>query len=394
MTADILIVGGGIGGGVLAELLGRAGKEVVVLEKSTERPRWTRPEILWPATVQRLFSLHSRGEWEKEAMLPLQAVQIFNGQRFVTGISRQNFDDARVQPWSTDPNLTRETLLNSSAFEVRRGVEVTEVLKENGRVVGVRAQKIGNAETFEVLAAWTIGDDGRDSVVRRACGLDLNTRAIPVDGFCFKFDWPALFPSGCVHAFPNFNGGRSGILAWGGLPLPNGKGAGIVGVSSDKFNACPPEEAWAELRAIHPAIQEVVGDRKFPADFGHIRSFRWGHATRYGVPGAVLMGDAAHPVSPAGGQGANMSVADAGVLAELLSQNSPDVIERYERRRRPANTGSIRPTRLLSFVLNLPRWCRPTPSLFKFVAGIANRDAIKRRGLRFVSTAFLERSES
>jgi len=42
-----------------------------------------------------------------------------------------------------------------------------------------------------------------------------------------------------------------------------------------------------------------------------------GHAPRYGAAGAVVMGDAAHPVSPAGGQGANMSIADARALAEL-----------------------------------------------------------------------------
>ena len=391
MTADFLIVGGGIGGAVLAELLGRAGRRVVVLEKSTERPQWTRPEILWPATIERLFSLRPRAEWEREAILPLQGVVAFNGQRFVTAISRQTFDSAQVQPWSADPNQTRELLLNSNSFEVRRGVEVTEVLKENGRVVGVHARKVGGAETFEVLAAWTIGDDGRDSVVRRACGLEMKTRLIPIDAFCFKFDWPALFPTGCVCAFPNLKGGDCGILAWGGPPLPNGKGAGMIGVFSKKFNRCSTDEAWAELRAIHPIIDEMVGGRKFPDDFGHIRNFRWGHARRYGVSGAVLMGDAAHPVSPAGGQGANMSVADANVLAELLSENSTVVLEQYERRRRPANSRSIRPTRTLSLIMNWPGWCRPAPAFFKRLASLADYDAVKRRGLRFVSTAFLER---
>lgn len=391
MTADLVIVGGGIGGAVLAELLGRAGRKVVVLEKATGPPPWTRPEILWPATVERLFSLHPRAAWEREAMLPLQGVTLFNGQRFVTALSRQTFDDAQVQPWSTDPNLTRALLLNSDSFELRRGVEVTELLKDAGRVVGLRARKVGGTETFDVLANWTIGDDGRDSIVRAACGLELTTRSIPVEVSCFKFVWPALFPPGCVCGFPNFKKSRCGILAWGGLPLPNGQGAGIIGVFSKEFNACRSEEEfWAELRAIHPVIDEVTGGRRFPADFGHIHSFRWGHARRYGVPGAVLMGDAAHPVSPAGGQGANMSIADAGVLAELLSKGSADVIEQYERRRRPANARSMRPTRALSFIFNLPSWCRPRPSFFKRVAPLAIHGAVKRRGLRWVSRAFQE----
>jgi 2-polyprenyl-6-methoxyphenol hydroxylase-like FAD-dependent oxidoreductase len=392
MSADVLIVGGGIGGAVLAELLGRTGRKVVVLEKSTERPQWTRPEILWPPTVKLLFSLRRREDWEREAMLPLQGFTVFNGQRFVSVVSRQTFDDAQVQPWSTDPNLTRELLLTSPSFELRRGVEVTDVLKEKGRVIGARARKIGSVESFDVLATWTVGDDGRDSVVRRACGVETKMRTIPVEAFCFKFDWPAIFPTGCACGFPNFKGGRCGILAWGGPPLPNEKGAGIIGVFGTKFNACQsPEQAWAEVRAIHPVIDEVVGSRKFPQDFGHIQNFRWGHAPRYGMPGALVMGDAAHPVSPAGGQGANMSVADAAVLAELLANDSADLLEQYERRRRPANTRSLRPTRVLSFVFSLPAWCRPTSAFFKVVAPFANHAVIKRRGLRFVSTAFQER---
>lgn len=52
MSHDMLIVvGGGIGGAVLANLLARGGKRVVVLEKTPVPPPIARPEILWPHRV-------------------------------------------------------------------------------------------------------------------------------------------------------------------------------------------------------------------------------------------------------------------------------------------------------------------------------------------------------
>lgn len=392
MTADFLIVGAGIGGAVLAEMLGRAGKKVIILEKSASHPPWTRPEILWPGTVERLFAFRPRDEFQ-EAMLPLQGVTIFNNERFNLAISRETFDSAHVVPWSTDPHLTRAVLLASSSFEVRRGVEVTEILRQDGRVVGVRTREGGNTAALDVLATWTVGDDGGNSFVRRSCGLEFKTRLIPVDIFCFKFDWPSMFPSGCVCGFPNFNCGSCGIIAWGGLPLPNGKGAGIIAVLNEDCDAqCTVEKFRAELRAIHPVVDEVVGSRRFPDDFWRVHNLQWGHAPRYGFPGAVLMGDAAHPVSPAGGQGANMSIADAIVLAKLFLSNSTNVVEEYERRRWPANRRSMRPTCALSILLNLPRWCRPTPLVLRRLAPLANFEALKRFGVRQVSTLFEERN--
>jgi 2-polyprenyl-6-methoxyphenol hydroxylase-like FAD-dependent oxidoreductase len=57
MAIDFLIVGGGIGGAVLANLLGQRGKRVLVLEKGRTPVPQARPEVLWPATVEFLRTL-------------------------------------------------------------------------------------------------------------------------------------------------------------------------------------------------------------------------------------------------------------------------------------------------------------------------------------------------
>jgi 2-polyprenyl-6-methoxyphenol hydroxylase-like FAD-dependent oxidoreductase len=71
MATDFLIVGGGIGGAVLANLLGRRGKRVLVLEKGGPVYPQSRPEILWPATVSLLRELIP-ADLERRWMLPLR----------------------------------------------------------------------------------------------------------------------------------------------------------------------------------------------------------------------------------------------------------------------------------------------------------------------------------
>lgn len=194
MDADFLVVGGGIGGTVLAELLGRGGKKVVVLERSLAPPNWVRPEILWPSTAQVLFSLLSRQELEKEALLPVRGIEGHDGRRTIIFFSPQLLEEVQVQPWSADPNQTRERLLRLGAFELRRGVEVLAVLKEKNRIVGVRTREVATAQERDLLAQYTVGDDGANSVVRKACDIQMETQLFPVDFLCFGFDWPSSLP--------------------------------------------------------------------------------------------------------------------------------------------------------------------------------------------------------
>ena len=391
MIADFVVVGGGIGGTVLAELLGRRGKKVIVLEKSTGPPNFIRPEVLWPATMEILFSLIPRETWEKEAVLPMRGVELHDGQRATPLITPELLEEARVRLWCTNPNETRELLLHLSSFELRRGVEVIDVIKEKNRILGVRTRDVATGEELEVLADCTVGDDGVHSAVRKACGIEIKTRMVPLDLLCFGFDWPSSLPFATARIWMNLKGLGSGILGLVAIPAGVGKGAGLVPVLPKIFNANPNvTESWTQLCSMDAVIHEVIQDRKFPQDFVRIRR-PWGHAPRYGTEGAVLIGDAAHPVSPAGGQGANMSVADACVLAELALRNEPNLLAEYERRRRPANKRSIGPTRVAVSVWSLPEWCSPASFFLSMVRWVGRHPSLMRRAIRSFSTRFQEK---
>ncbi len=388
MDADFVIVGGGIGGTVLAELLGRGGKQVVVLEKSTAPPSWLRPEVLWPATIKVLFSLAPQREWEEEAVLAVRGMELHDGAETIAFITPQLLEEAGVQPWFTNPNQTRERLLRLGSFELRRGVEVVAVLKEKERVVGVRTRELATSAEREVLAACTIGDDGGQSVVRQACNIPLHARMLPIDFLCFAFDWPATLPAATACVWLNPRRLQSGIFSLLAMPFAQGKGAGLVAARPLIFdNLDRAQEELQGFVSADPAMQPVIGDRKLPEDFVRVRR-PWGHASRYGCDGALLLGDAAHPVSPAGGQGANMSVADACALAEIALSNHPNPLAEYERRRRPANRRSLRFTRVAARVFGLPNWClRLLPFGPRQVMG---RPWLVRRFVQTAATAFQE----
>lgn len=390
MSTDVLIVGGGIGGLVLAELLGRGGKRVVVLERSTGPPPFNRPEILWPATQELLCTLIPRVRWLDRAVIPLRGMQAFDGRAFRWAISPSALDRANVEPWSTNPNVTRELLMRLNSFELVRGVEVKEVLKNQERVIGVRSSEVAGGSEREWLAPLTIGDDGGHSLVRAACGIELKTRLFPLDLVCFQVDWPADFQPDVGRIWPNWRSAKSGLVALGILPTGQQHGVGIIPARPRAFDDIPRSQAaWQEFIAEEPSLTALVGARKFPEDFMRVRR-PWGHAPRYGAAGALIMGDAAHPVSPAGGQGANASIADGRAIAELILAGEKNLLAAYERRRRPANRRSLRFTRAASFVLGLPEWLAFNRFTAAILRRFGQREALVARGIKLVSRAFVD----
>ena len=304
MPTDFLIVGGGIGGLVLAELLGRGGKRVIVLERSTGPPPWNRPEVLWPATIELLSTLLPASKWLEHAAVPLTGVKLArphprgresiamtrvhdgaslpqltpdplapgvklaSGTDFVWGISPELLKRAGVHLWSTDPNQSRELLMSLGSFELHRGVQVESVLKEEGRIVGARTRDVAGGRERDWLADITVGDDGAHSLVRKACGIELATSIFPRDLLCFQCDWPATLQPDAGHIWPNRSRSQSQILAVGILPVPNSRGVGVIPIRPDLASDVPrAKDAWLALIESEPTLASVLGNRSFPDDF-------------------------------------------------------------------------------------------------------------------------------
>jgi 2-polyprenyl-6-methoxyphenol hydroxylase-like FAD-dependent oxidoreductase len=346
MSTDILVVGGGVGGAVLAALLVLGGRTVTVLERSTKPPAFLRPEILWPAAVQTLCGLRDRAFWERQCIRPLAGISLHRGGEWQDVITRSVLEQAGVQPFLTHPNHLRETLLAICGANLRRGVEVTEILRGNGTVTGARARDLQGGESFSVTASLTVGDDGTRSAVRAACGIGIHLHPFPVEFLVRGVAMPQNMHADVVKLWLAPREDRSGLLAFGMMPLPGPEAACIAIVRTPQ--ADDTAALTTALAGLFPRSEDApvpLDALAFPQGFTRIRR-EWGHAASYGAPGAVLLGDALHPVSPAGGQGANMAIADAAVLARLILGNEPDLIPAYEAARRRANERGIRPSRM------------------------------------------------
>lgn len=388
MESDVLVSGGGIGGAVLAGILGRAGKKVVVVEKNAAAASFVRPEILWPASVSILRSLVPEDRLRSDAILPLRGLILHDGPRPLVTITTQHFQASGVQPCSTDPNRTSEHLLAQGEFELRRGTEVIDVLRDGARIRGVRGRDVASGREIELVAQLVIGDDGAHSKVREACGIELETKLFPVDFLCFGFEWPAALPESVGHAWLNLSGPSTGLMAMLALPLPMNRGAGVVIIRPRQIDEPRDvERAWQRFLSLDERIALVAAGRRFPADFTRVRR-PWGHARRYGAAGAILIGDAAHPVSPAGGQGANMSVADADALAKILLRGASHPLVEYERARRDANESALSITRLAARIFSLPSWILPTRAAVYVLKRAGARPERVQQLLRYLSTAF------
>ncbi|MQY11658.1 6-methylpretetramide 4-monooxygenase [Streptomyces sp. RB5] len=378
IRTDVCVVGGGPGGRALALALARLGRESVLLEQRHGAARSFYGESVSPQGVRILDSL---GVWDELAGRAhrVDRLEIADGGRRVLDVRFADFPYTWRHPVElAQPALLAE--LSAAALGACRVLEpaaAVGLIEERGRVAGVRARTPEGE--LEIRAAVTVGADGRFSQVRRMAGLEDGARRTPLerDVIWLKLPFPAGWDrrayririAGASHAL--FLPGTDGRVRVG-LNIPKG---GLRQLRADGVGRLRAQLA-ALAPELHPAAEE------------HIRS--WSdtvlldifttEVARWSVPGAVLLGDAAHTLTPVLGQGINHALADAVALAGLLAPDpASDAAPRaFECSRRAPVTRSralqLRQERL--FTLAVP----PGPTLRRTVYRTLNAlPALRRR---------------
>lgn len=403
MEPDVLIVGGGIGGAVLALALGRQGWRVRVLEREPSQPRPARPEILYEPTLMALDRLGIGDRLRDEATLPIRRAEIRDHDRLLLTLDASIFDavpDSR--PYSADPARVREIImqaaLRTGGVELVCGAIVSDVSREGERIAGVRGRREGQA--FEERARLLVGNDGIRSIVRGAIGPPIRLRLFPAEYLTFVVPRPADAPTDLARGWLAAEALRGGIAGALFLPLPDSRTAVALALPMGTWEARfrdRPDAFWSAFAALVPGADKLREHLPPPDELNRVRR-AYGHAPRYVADGAALIGDAAHPMSPAGGQGANAAIWDALALAEVADEalRAGDVsvtrLLPYERRRRPANARSLWYTRRAVTLVRLARRSPACGGLLLGLARQANRSvAVKRDLLRRLSTSYIDR---
>ncbi|WP_397469337.1 FAD-dependent oxidoreductase [Pseudonocardia charpentierae] len=312
-----LVVGGGPAGMVLGLLLARAGVPVTVLEKHADFLRDFRGDTVHASTLTLLDEL---GLGARFAALPqrrfdVARIQLDQGTVQVGDLKRlpgPHKHIALVPQWDL-LDLLADAAAEEPAFTLRRNAQVTDLLREDGRVVGARFTDRTDGSVHEVRATLTVACDGRGSAVRAAAGLSPRGFGVPMDVLWFRLPRHADDPAGLVGRFST---GQVMVMIDRG---DYWQCAYLIRKDSDAMLRSEGIEGFrARLTALQPWIADRVGEL---ASFDDVKllDVRLERLRRWYVNGLLLIGDAAHAMSPVGGVGINLAVQDAVAAARILA---------------------------------------------------------------------------
>jgi len=309
------IVGGGPAGMMLGLLLARAGVPVTVLEKHGDFLRDFRGDTVHPSTLAILDEIGLRERFDK---LPQRRVDHLAG--IVAGREQQLVDMRGLKPYDYLALVPQWDFLDMLAdagrklptFDLRMRHAATGLIEENGRTTGVHV-KSAEGE-YELRADLVIACDGRHSTLREAAGLKAREYGAPMDVLWFRMPRKESDPQ---DTFGIVDRGHMMVLLnrtdyWQvAFLVPKGSDAALRARSIDA------------LREIVAQLAPFLADRKNAIeawDKVSTLSVQVDRLERWHRPGLLLIGDAAHAMSPIGGVGINLAIQDAVAAANALAQ--------------------------------------------------------------------------
>ncbi len=329
------IVGGGPAGMMLGYLLGRAGVEVVVLEKHADFFRDFRGDTVHPSTLQVMREL---GLIDGFLKLPHQELQKMAGQFGGTTLQiadlsrlKVNYPFIAFMPQWDFLNFLRASGARFPQLKVMMNADATDLVWSGDKVAGVTANTPEGP--LEIHADLTIGCDGRHSMVRQRANLEVEEIGAPMDVLWFR---AGRHPDEKENLFARLEPGKMMVTFDRGdywqcaYVIAKGQYDAVKARGLDAFRD--------DIVSMAPILKAGMADVKSWDDV-KLLTVAINRLERWTRPGLLCIGDAAHAMSPVGGVGVNLAVQDAVATANLLAAKlasgcpSEDELDAVRRRR-------------------------------------------------------------
>ncbi|WP_067516269.1 FAD-dependent oxidoreductase [Endozoicomonas ascidiicola] len=349
-TFDVIIVGGGMVGASLALALDNSGLQIALIDQQSLQPERLSHESPWEPRVSALTEtsiqffrqLHAWEAMVAQRVCPYNYMDVWDGE----GTGSIQFDASSLTQDSlgyiVENKVIRNGLLQQLSdsgihcFEQQPRLEY-QLSGQGGSVTLVDGQTL--------QAPLLVAADGAESHLRRLSGIPSNQKDYKHHAIVTTVETELDHGSTARQVFLD-----TGPLAF--LPLPDREGKhycsivwSLIPSEADRIEQLNDEDFCQELqRAIESRLGAVLcADQRlrFP--------LRQRHARQYHRQGVVLVGDAAHTIHPLAGQGVNLGLMDAMVLAEEITRAvhreddwfAAHILDRYQRRRKAPNTSMM-----------------------------------------------------
>lgn len=320
LTCQCCVVGGGPAGMMLGLLFARAGIDVIVIEKHGDFFRDFRGDTIHPSTLEAMADLGYLDEFLK---LPHQTAPVIFARVGDFNIPFADFSHlptkakfiALMPQWDFLDFLAEKAKLYPS-FKLRMSAEADGLLIEDGKVTGVTAKSKANGEETPLVirADLTVAADGRHSTIREVAGFAPVNIGAPIDVLWFRLSRRDEDPQ---ESFGRFEGGQIMVMInrgayWQcGYIIAKGSAASLRAAGLDALRD--------KIAALAPFLRDRTNELE---DFDAVKllTVAVDRLPLWQRPGLLIIGDAAHAMSPIGGVGINLAIQDAIATANLLAE--------------------------------------------------------------------------